>query len=148
MCPHCSQNLSYSAFTAYKARYFDVVSLKWATDDKLGGPSAAVKPGFTSEDIDTPELGTQDLDNRGGESLCEGMDQEPSSPSMLDTQHSHGDDDDESQDMDFDTLSLSDQSSEGSGDQDREVLEVRVATHLTFIFNINFGVIFKQTAYA
>ena len=62
----------------------------------MGGPSAALKQGFTSEDIDTPELDTQDLENRGGESLCEGIDQEPSSP--------HGEDD-ESQDMHFDTLS-------------------------------------------
>ena len=124
MCPHCSQNLSYSAFTAHKARYFDAVSLKWTTDDNLGLSAA----GFTARDIDsTPELNTQDLGNRDDDesqdSLCEEMEQEPSSPSMSDTQHSHGEDD-ESQDVNYDTLSLSDQSSEGCGDQDREALEV------------------------
>ena len=35
-CPHCSQNLSYSAFLAHKARYFNEVSLQWTVVDSSG----------------------------------------------------------------------------------------------------------------
>lgn len=40
-CPHCSQNLSYSAFLAHKARYFNEVSLQWTILDSSG----TIRPG-------------------------------------------------------------------------------------------------------
>ena len=45
-CPHCSQNLSYSAFLAHKARYFNEVSLQWTILDSSGSTKRPLAGNF------------------------------------------------------------------------------------------------------
>lgn len=37
LCPHCNQSISYSAYFAHKARYFDSQTLQWMLQSDLPG---------------------------------------------------------------------------------------------------------------
>ena len=51
LCPHCNQNISYSAYFAHKARYFDSQKSKWTLQSDL---DEEMQDKQSSEDSDIP----------------------------------------------------------------------------------------------